>query len=133
MNKAILDGYVGQAPELRKTTTGTLVCNFTLATHRRFTDSTGNRQIQTEWHNVVAWGKIAESVHNYVGKGDALLLEGELRTKNWDNQGTTMYRTEIHAKSVEFRPKRNGSSSSKSNDEYQDPQIDAMSHDDCPF
>lgn len=97
VNKAILLGNVGKEPELRYTQSGTAVCNFTLATTER-AKIKGEWQDQTEWHNVVAWAKLAETCSNYLGKGSQIYLEGRIQTRKWeDRDGNTRYNTEVVA------------------------------------
>lgn len=103
MNKVILRGNLGNQPELRYTQSKTAVCNFRLATNERYTDKAGQRQEITEWHRITVWGKLAENCAQYLHTGREVLLEGKLRTRQWDDQnGVTRYTTEIVASSVEF-------------------------------
>ena len=97
INKAILVGNLGQDPELRHTTNGNSVANFSMATNRKWNDKDGVAQERTEWHRVVSWGKTAENVAKYLSKGRQAYVEGELRTRSWeDNEGVKRYVTEIH-------------------------------------
>ncbi|HTB95837.1 MAG TPA: single-stranded DNA-binding protein [Terracidiphilus sp.] len=97
VNKVILLGNVGKDPEMRSTGGGTLVANFTLATSDRQKDSQGNWQDRTEWHNLVAFTRLAEIVRDYVKKGSKLYVEGKIQTRSWDDKesGAKRYRTEI--------------------------------------
>jgi single-strand DNA-binding protein len=97
VNKVILLGNVGKDPEIRSTGSGTLVANFTLATSDRFQDPQGNWQDRTEWHNLVAFKRLAEIVRDYVKKGSKLFVEGKIQTRSWDDKdsGAKRYRTEI--------------------------------------
>jgi single-strand DNA-binding protein len=97
VNKVILLGNVGKDPENRSTPGGTLVANFTLATSDRQKDAQGNWQDRTEWHNLVAFGRTAEIVRDYVKKGTKLFIEGKIQTRSWDDKesGQKRYRTEI--------------------------------------
>lgn len=97
VNKVILLGNVGKDPEIRSTGGGTMVANFGLATSERSKDAQGNWQDKTEWHNVVAYGRVAEIIRDYVKKGHKLFIEGRLTTRNWDDKesGKKVYRTEI--------------------------------------
>jgi len=97
VNKVILLGNVGKDPEIRSTGGGTMVANFGLATSERYKDQQGNWQDRTEWHNVVAYARLAEIVRDYVKKGHKLFVEGRLTTRNWDDKetGKKVYRTEI--------------------------------------
>src|SRR5579863_8241379 len=97
VNKVILLGNVGKDPEMRSTGGGTLVANFTLATTDRQKDPQGNWQDRTEWHNLVAFTRLAEIVRDYVKKGSKLYIEGKIQTRSWDDKetGAKRYRTEI--------------------------------------
>ncbi len=97
VNKVILLGNVGKDPETRSTGGGTLVANFTLATSDRQKDAQGNWQDRTEWHNLVAFTRLAEIVRDYVKKGSKLYVEGKIQTRSWDDKetGAKRYRTEI--------------------------------------
>jgi len=97
VNKVILLGNVGKDPEIRSTAGGTMVANFTLATSDRQKDAQGNWQDRTEWHNLVAFTRLAEIVRDYVKKGSKLYIEGKIQTRSWDDKesGQKRYRTEI--------------------------------------
>lgn len=103
VNKVFLIGRLGHAPELRTTSAGHAVCSFSLATNRTWKDRDGERQEETEWHQVVAWGPTAEAVARYLGKGSTAHVEGRLRTREWeDNEGQRRRRTEVVAELVTF-------------------------------
>lgn len=97
VNKVILIGNLGRDPEVRSTPSGQPVANFTLATSRRWRDKNGQKQEQTEWHQVVVWGKQAEIAGQYLTKGKQIYLEGRLQTRSWDDRqtGEKRYRTEV--------------------------------------
>jgi single-strand DNA-binding protein len=97
INKVILIGNLGRDPEVRSTPSGQPVTNFTLATNRVYNDRDGNRQKQTEWHNVVCWGRQAEIAGQYLTKGKQIYVEGRLQTRSWEDRqsGEKKYRTEI--------------------------------------
>jgi len=98
VNKVILIGNLGQDPELRQTPSGTPVATFTLATNEGWTDKDGQRQERTEWHRIVAWGKLAEICNQYLRKGRQVYIEGRLTTRSWeDRQGAQRKTTEIVA------------------------------------
>jgi single-strand DNA-binding protein len=96
-NRVILLGNVGKDPEVRSTAGGTMVATFSLATSERQKDATGNWTDRTEWHNLVAYARLAEIVRDYVKKGSKLFVEGRLNTRNWEDKDTKkkVYRTEI--------------------------------------
>lgn len=97
LNKLLLIGYVGADPEVRTLQGGQSVANVTLATTERGYKTRDGRDIpeRTEWHNLVIWGKSAEVAENYVKKGTQLYVEGKIRTRSWDDNGVTRYRTEV--------------------------------------
>ncbi len=93
VNKAILVGRLGRDPEVRYTSGGQAVCNFTLATDESYKDRNGERQKRTEWHRIVLWGKLAEIAQQYVKKGMLIYVEGRIQTRQWDDQKTNTKRT----------------------------------------
>lgn len=99
VNKVILLGHLGADPEVRYTQGGTAVANLRIATNESYNDKTsGERVEKTEWHRVVAWGKLAEIVGQYLKKGRQVYIEGSLQTRQYqDQQGNTRYSTEIKA------------------------------------
>jgi single-strand DNA-binding protein len=99
VNKVILIGNLGKDPEVKYTPSGTAVAKFSLATNERYKDKAGEWQDRTEWHNVVAWQRLAEIVGEYVKKGSKLYIEGRLQTSSWDDKesGQKRYKTEVIA------------------------------------
>ena len=97
VNKVFLLGNVGKDPEIRSSASGVQVATFTLATSDRFQDQQGNWQDRTEWHNLVAFKRLAEIVRDYVKKGSKLYIEGKIQTRSWDDKqsGAKRYKTEI--------------------------------------
>lgn len=107
LNKAFILGNLTRDPELRQTPSGQAVCSFSVATNRFFTDSSGQKQKQAEFHNIVAWGKQAELVSQYVKRGNSILVEGRLQTRSWlDQQGAKHWKTEIVAERVQLQPRQ---------------------------
>lgn len=103
INKIILIGRLGVNPEVRYTTSGMAVVNFTLATNEAWTDKNGQKQERTEWHRVVVWGKLAELCAQYLCKGKRAYVEGKLQTRQWqDKGGQIKYTTEVQAQVVQF-------------------------------
>jgi single-strand DNA-binding protein len=103
VNKVILIGNLGKDPELRYTPSGQPVASFSVATTERWTDKNGQRQDKTEWHNIVAWGKLAELSNQYLKKGRPVYIEGKITTRSWDDRdGNKKYRTEIVANQIQF-------------------------------
>lgn len=97
VNKTFLLGHCGKDPEVRTTNGGTIVASFSLATSDRRKDGRGEWQDTSEWHNLIAFGRTAEIVRDYVHKGSQLYLEGKLQTRSWDDKesGQKRYKTEI--------------------------------------
>jgi len=101
LNRATVIGNVTKDPELRNTTTGKSVSTFGVATNRAWNDQSGQKQEEVEYHNVVAWGKLAEICSQYLGKGRKVYVEGRLRTREWEGQdGSKRRTTEIIAENV---------------------------------
>ena len=101
INKVILVGNVGRDVDFRALPSGTHLAKFSLATtDRRSKDENGNPR--TEWHNIVAWGKLAEICDQYVTKGKLLYIEGQIRTRSYEQDGQKKYFTEIHAERMEM-------------------------------
>ena len=103
LNKVMLIGRLTNDPELRQTASGQNVASFGFATGRKWKDSmTGEMKEQTEFHNVVAWGKLAETLNSYAKKGKQLYIEGRLQTRSWDDKesGAKRYKTEVVAENI---------------------------------
>jgi single-strand DNA-binding protein len=102
VNKVILVGNVGKDPEVKYAPSGVAIAKFSLATNERFKDKSGEWQDRTEWHNVLAWQRLAEIVGEYVHKGDKLYIEGKLQTSSWEDRqsGDKKFRTEIVARDI---------------------------------
>ena len=86
VNKVILVGRLGRDPELKYTPSGAPVAKFSLATDESFKDKTGEKQDRTEWHNIVAWNKLAEICGEYLTKGKLVYIEGSIRSRQWQDQ-----------------------------------------------
>jgi single-strand DNA-binding protein len=98
LNKVMLIGNVTQDPEVRTTPQGQNVCSFSVATNLTWTDQSGQRQQRPEFHNIVAWRKLADICAQYLQKGKKIYVEGRLQTRNWQGQdGVKRYRTEVIA------------------------------------
>jgi single-strand DNA-binding protein len=102
LNKVMLIGNLGKDPELRYTTSGVAVATFSLATNESWKDQDGNLQERTEWHNIVAWKKLAEICGEWLKKGKKVYIEGRIQTRSYDdkNTGTKKYITEIVAENM---------------------------------
>lgn len=140
VNKVILLGNLGRDPEIKYTTSGQAVANFTLATTESRTNKDGTKQEFTEWHRVVAWGRLAEICGEYLSKGKMVYIEGSLRTRSWDDkEGKKRWTTEVFARSMQmFGPsgQKGAPGSQSSNESSQDFGVDEEpfgSDDDVPF
>ena len=133
-------------PELKSLSSGTVVVNFSVATNRTWKDKSGQKQEDVEYHNVVAFGRTAETVNQYMKKGSGIYVEGRIQTRSWDAaDGTKKYRTEVVADRVQFGPRRDGitpttSQASAKADNQEAPPVDTIDYpeetvnvDDIPF
>src|SRR3989338_7660302 len=118
LNKAMIIGRITKDPEMRTTPTGTNVVSFGVATNFVWTDQSGQKKEQVEFHNVVAWRKLAETISKYLKKGSKVYIEGRLQTRTWEGQdGKKNYRTEVVAESmIMLDSKGAGSASQPSNE-----------------
>jgi single-strand DNA-binding protein len=109
VNKVILIGNLGRDPEVRHTTGGTAVANFTMATTERWNDPSGERKERTEWHRIVLWAKQAEIAGEYLRKGQQVYIEGSLQTREWtDRDGNKRYTTEVRGQRMMMLGKAGG-------------------------
>jgi len=101
VNKAIIVGFLGKDPEVRYTKGGTAVASFSVATSEKWTNKEGQKETKTEWHRIVAWGKLGEICGEYLSKGKQVYIEGRLQTREWeDNDGNKKQTTEIVASTM---------------------------------
>jgi single-strand DNA-binding protein len=106
LNKVVLIGRLTRDPETRALPSGQSVTTFGMATDRFYNDKTGQRQQQTEFHNIVNFGRLAEISSQYLTKGSLVLIEGRLQTRSWkDNSGNQRSRTEIITERLQLGPK----------------------------
>jgi len=132
VNKVILIGNLGKDPEVRHLEGGATVANFPMATTETYKDKNGNRQEQTEWHNIVVWRGLADVAEKYLKKGMTIYVEGKLRTRSWDDkEGNKRYTTEIVGDSFTILSKKENTASNSS----QQSSGDNISNtgDDLPF
>ncbi len=108
LNKAIIYGNLTRDPELKSLPSGIQVCSFGIATNRVYKDKDGKRVEQADYHNVVVFGRQAETSAQYLKKGAGAFVEGRLQTRSWDADGVKQYRTEIVADRVQFGPRVGG-------------------------
>lgn len=151
LNKALIIGNLTRDPEIKAIPSGVKVCSFSVATNRVWKDKDGNKQESADYHNIVVFGRQAETVAQYMRKGSQVMVEGRMQTRSWDDTttGTKKYRTEVVADRVQFGTNTGGASkgsynpSSETKDspkkedegeldtiEYPDEQINA---EDIPF
>jgi single-strand DNA-binding protein len=106
LNKVFLIGRLTKDPEIKNLPSGKNLCQISLATDRFFTDKEGKKKQETEFHNVILFGRLAEIASQYLKKGSLVFIEGRLRTRNWeDNSGNKKSRTEIIAERIQLGPK----------------------------
>ena len=141
VNKAILVGNLGRDPEIRYLPSNQPVANFSIATTESFNDRSGSRQERTEWHNIVAFGKLAEVCGQYLKKGRQVYVEGRISTRQYEAKDGSgkRYRTEIVAQTVQFLGGRAGAGSGMEEPDFGGGgnQVDAgpprMDDEDIPF
>jgi single-strand DNA-binding protein len=115
LNKAIVYGNLTRDPEVRSLPSGIQVCSFSVATNRVYKDKNGAKQEQADFHNIVVFGRQAETAGQYLKKGSSVLVEGRMQTRSWDDKdGQKKYRTEIVADRVQFGPRSGGASTGSS-------------------
>jgi len=100
LNKVLLFGNLGADPELRVTPSGQAVLKLRLATTESYLDRNNTRQERTEWHSIAIWGKRAEALAKFLGKGDRVFIEGSIRTSTYEKNGEKRYRTEVVASNI---------------------------------
>ncbi len=125
LNKVMLIGRLTKQPELRSTTTGQSVASFSLATNRVYTDSSNQKQEKAEFHNIVAWGKLADICNQYLSKGRRAYIEGRMQTRDWVAQdGTRRFTTEVVADNmIILDPPTGGSGAPSSRPEASVPSV----------
>ncbi|MBI2415269.1 MAG: single-stranded DNA-binding protein [Candidatus Kerfeldbacteria bacterium] len=139
LNKVMIIGRVTKDPEVRTIPSGQTVATFSLATNRQWTDQAGQRQEKAEFHNIVAWRKLAEIIQQYVKKGMRLYVEGRMETRSWqDQQGVKKYRTEVVADNmIMLDSKHSGAASNTNVTTAPEPVVNAPSDEitveDIPF
>jgi len=111
INKAMIYGNLTRDPELRALPSGGSVCSFSIATNRVYKKADGTRAEEVAYHNVVVFGRTAETCAQYLKKGSSAYVEGRLQTRSWDKDGQKQYRTEIVAETVQFGPRSTGGGS----------------------
>ncbi len=126
LNKAQIIGNITQDIEMRQTPNGQNVTTISIATNRNWTDGSGMKQEQVEFHNVVLWGKLAEIAHQYLAKGKKVYIEGRIQTRNWEAQdGSKRYKTEIVGENMIMLDSKGGNAAPF-------PKSDAPANDSAP-
>ena len=134
VNKALLIGRLGRDPEVRYTPDGTMVTNFTMATDETYKDKNGERVQKTEWHRIVAFGKLAEICGNYLVKGKLVFIEGRIQTRAWeDKEGVKRNTTEIIASNMQMLDSKGQAKSGDATPEAPSAQNSGTPMDDVPF
>ncbi|HTR18444.1 MAG TPA: single-stranded DNA-binding protein [Candidatus Paceibacterota bacterium] len=120
LNKAMVFGNLTRDPELRALPSGMNVASFSIATNRVYKDRDGKKQEQTDFHNIVVFGRQADTVAQYLKKGSSAFVEGRMQTRSWEGKdGEKKYRTEIVADRVQFGPRSSGGGGSRKSDDEQ--------------
>ncbi|MDI6802251.1 MAG: single-stranded DNA-binding protein [Bacteroidota bacterium] len=136
LNKVMLIGNLGKDPELRYTANGTAVASFSIATTDSWKNTEGAVQERTEWHNIIAWNKLAEVCGEWLKKGQKVYIEGNIRTRNYDDKdGKKKYVTEIYADNLIMLGGGKGASTSSGEpkEEGVTPPLSSQQDDDLPF
>jgi single-strand DNA-binding protein len=108
LNKALVIGNLTRDPELKSLPSGIAVTTFSVATNRVWKDKSGAKQESADYHNIVVFGRQAETTSQYLSKGSSVLVEGRMQTRSWEADGQKKYRTEIVADRVQFGPRKDG-------------------------
>lgn len=141
INKAFVYGNLTRDPELRSLPSGIQVASFSVATNRVWKNKEGQKQESADFHNIVVFGRQAETVSQYLRKGSAVFVEGRMQTRSWDADGGKKYRTEIVADRVQFGPRGGGAGSGAPAPKDEQPSApdaieypaDDINPDDIPF
>ncbi len=132
LNKVMIIGNVGNDPEMRFTPNGNPVTSFSVATNHIYTTPEGERKQETEWFNVVAWGRLAEQCNQFLTKGRLVYAEGRLRTHSWETQdGQKHYRTEVVANRVTFLDRQ--AAAALPEDKAGESEVSEIEPEDIPF
>ena len=126
VNKVLLIGRLGHSPKQQTLNNGQFVCRFSIATSEKWKDKDGDSREQTEWHNIVAWGKLGEVCAEYLSKGKLVYIEGKLQTREWeDREGNKKRTTEVVASEMRMLDKRESAT--------EQPEAINISDEDIPF
>jgi single-strand DNA-binding protein len=127
LNKVLLIGRLGQDPEMRYTPSGRPLTKFQMAVNRSWTTADGEKKTETEWFNIVSWGKLAEICNQYLSKGQQVYIEGRLHTRNWQDEGGSNHST------VEITAQEMIMLDARTNIDDQDNQEGTPEEDEYPF
>ncbi len=135
VNKVILIGNLGKDPEVRYSQAGAAIASFNVATTETWKKQDGTKEELTEWHRIVAFGRLGEICGEYLSKGSKVFIEGRLQTRKWDDKdGNTKYTTEIVAREMKMLSPRGSSGDSSQSQQYNDQPIpEPVMGDDVPF
>ncbi|HEX9716121.1 MAG: single-stranded DNA-binding protein [Desulfobulbaceae bacterium] len=135
VNKVILIGNLGKDPEVRYSQAGAAIASFNVATTETWKKQDGTKEELTEWHRIVAFGRLGEICGEYLSKGSKVFIEGRLQTRKWDDKdGNTKYTTEIVAREMKMLSPRGSSGDSSQSQQYNDqPFPEPVMGDDVPF
>ncbi|HYD92957.1 MAG TPA: single-stranded DNA-binding protein [Candidatus Paceibacterota bacterium] len=125
LNKAFIYGNLTRDPEMRALPSGQQVANFSIATNRVYKDRDGAKKEQVEYHNVVAFGRQAELIGQYMKKGRPIFVEGRIQTRSWEKDGSKQYRTEIVVENFQFGPGGGAAGGGRGDDRDEAPQQDS--------
>jgi single-strand DNA-binding protein len=133
LNSAMVYGNLTRDPELKALLSGQSVTSMSIATNRTYKDKDGKQQEEVEYHNIVVWGKQAESCAKYLTKGAGVLVEGRLQTRNWEKDGVKQYKTEIIAERVQFGDKKTRTETTESPSALPDYPAEEINPEDIPY
>ena len=136
LNRVLIVGHLTRSPEVRTAQNGTVVARFGVATNSAWTDESGEKREEVEFHNVVAFGRQAETAGEYLRKGQLVLVEGRLRTSSWTTEGVKSSRTDIIAARIQFgqkRPEVSPDTDDLPEEDTAPAEITEDPHDDIPF
>ena len=132
LNKAMIIGNLGRDPEMRYPQGGQAVTNFSVATNRRWTSQDGEAHEETEWHRIVAWGRLGETCNEYLSKGSSVYVEGRIQTREYeDREGVTRRATEVVASEMQMLDRRQRADGGGGSDDLGEGE--PINVDDMPF
>lgn len=134
INKAQIYGNITKDIELKSLPSGSAVCSFSVATNRTWKDKDGKKAEEVQYHNIVAFGKTAELIHQYMKKGSPIYIEGRIQTRSWETKdGGKRYTTEIVVEQMQFGPKKVDRDAQDNTEREESPEEGEIGADDIPF